>query len=95
MSGVKKLLKEQDKDFIGLYDLINEIKNANNCSLSEAATALLRLLNNATRLTIPTLYSNSVQFGMTTEKWPNDGVIDRIEYVAVNDNFEYSDEIPF
>lgn len=95
MSGVKRLLKEQDKDFISLHDLLLEIKAANNCTLGEAASVLLRLMAKGTKLSNPRLYSCTVQLGMTPEVWPKQSVIQQIEYVALNDNFEYSDEIPF
>jgi hypothetical protein len=95
MSAVKKLLQEQDKDFISLHDLLIAIKDANNCTLGEAASVLLRLMSQGTKLSNPTLYSCTVQLGMVREVWPKQTVIDQIYYVAANGNFEYSDEIPF
>ncbi len=95
MSAIKKLLAEQDKDFINLHDLLIQIKDANNCTLAEAATALLRLLNQTNKFTMPSLYSYSALSGMVREKWEEQAVIQRIQHAAMWNEFEDSDEIPF
>ena len=94
MSVVKKILREQDQNFISLYDLLIEIKAANKCTLSEAATVLIRLLNKTKTSERPSLYTNTFPLGM------ENAFFEKLEFVALNGNFEMEgdndvDDLPF
>lgn len=101
MSAVKKLLREQEQDFISLHDLLTEIRDTNTCTLKEAATVLLRLLSNSTELATPSLFSNTVRFGMVKESWSKNPTMMRLQQVALNGEFatpgweDLDDSIPF
>ncbi len=100
MSAVKEILREQDQNFISLYDLLVEIKAANKCTLSEAATVLIRLLNKTKTSERPSLYTNTFPLGMERTPWGKNAFFEKLEFVALNGNFEMEgdndvDDLPF
>lgn len=91
--AIRDILQKQDEGFISLHDLLMKMTAVHGDTLQDAATLLLRLLNQADNFERPAWYSNSLDKGVSLVGQSRE-VMFALQYVAVNGQWD-SDDIPF